>query len=67
MEATLSPLGIRPIVTRLAAGIVGRNNAVDVSRARKELGWESRVSLEEAMEEVERWVREVYIPSRRRK
>ena len=67
LEAVLTPIGIRPTMTRLAAGVMGRNNDVDNSRARKELGWKSSVDLDEAMEEIERWVREVYIPGRRGK
>jgi nucleoside-diphosphate-sugar epimerase len=65
LEALLTPLGIRPTMTRLAAGVMGRNNDVDNSRARKELGWKSRVQLEEALKEIEKWVKSVYIPSRK--
>ncbi len=65
LEALLTPLGIRPTMTRLAAGVMGRNNDVDNSRARKELGWKSRVHLEEAIKEIEQWVKSVYIPARK--
>ena len=64
LEVILAPFGLRPPMTRLAAGVMGRNNDVDTSRAREELGWKSRVGLDEAMDEIERWVREVYIPGR---
>jgi len=58
MEKTLTPLKIRPPLTRLAAGIMGRDNDVDASLARKELGWETKVSYEQAMEEIRKWVME---------
>lgn len=55
-ETLLTPLGIRPPMTRLAAGVMGQDNSVDASRARQELGWESRVSQEEAMQRIKAWV-----------
>jgi nucleoside-diphosphate-sugar epimerase len=66
LEAILSPLGIRPPLTRLAAGVMGKNLDVDTTRARKELGWTGKVGEAQAMAEIERWVREVYIPGRKR-
>ncbi|HON80623.1 MAG TPA: hypothetical protein PK544_19180 [Spirochaetota bacterium] len=59
----LTPLGIRPPITRLAAGVLGRNLDIDAGRAKRELGWRSRITLDEAMSEIERWVREHYINS----
>ncbi len=67
MEILLSPLGIRPTMTRLAAGVMGKNLNVDSSRARKELGWKSEVNLNKAMAEIEKWAKEVYIPGRKKK
>ncbi|MBN2225284.1 MAG: NAD-dependent epimerase/dehydratase family protein [Deltaproteobacteria bacterium] len=67
LEAALSPVGIRPPITRLAAGVMGRNLDVDTTRAKKELGWTGKVGEAQAMAEIERWVREVYIPGRGRK
>jgi len=58
LEKTLTPLKIRPPLTRLAAGIMGRDNDVNASLARKELGWETNVSYEQAMEEIRKWVME---------
>ena len=66
METLLTPLGIRPTMTRLAAGVMGKNLDVDNSRAKAELNWRSRVDLEEAMAEIEKWVKEVYVPGRKR-
>jgi nucleoside-diphosphate-sugar epimerase len=59
-ETLLTPLGIRPPMTRLAAGVMGKDLSVDASRARRELGWESRVSQEEAMQRIEAWVASCY-------
>lgn len=62
LETILTPLGIRPPVTRLAAGVMGKNNDVDNRRAKTELGWESRIPLETAMAEIEHWVQTSYRP-----
>ncbi len=61
-EMILTPLRIRPPVTRLAAGVLGRNNDVDTQKARQELGWSTRVPLDAALEDIAAWIREVYIP-----
>lgn len=58
------PLGIRPPITRLAVGVMGRDNRVDTFRARAELGWESRVPQEEAMTQIRKWVENSYIQRR---
>jgi nucleoside-diphosphate-sugar epimerase len=58
LEKILTPLRIRPPVTRLAAGVMGRNNDVNTSLARNELGWNTKVSYEEAMEKIRHWVLE---------
>lgn len=57
MEATLNPLNCRSPLTRLAAGVTGRNNDVDTSLARSELGWETTISYEEAMERIAQWIK----------
>jgi nucleoside-diphosphate-sugar epimerase len=67
LEIILTPFGLRPPMTRLAAGVMGRNNDVDNSRARDELGWKSLVTLDDALREIEKWVREIYIPDREKK
>lgn len=66
-EAVCTPLGIRPPVTRLAAGVMGKNAAVDCSRAKTELGWTTHIDQDTAMSKIRRWVHDVYLPSRRRK
>lgn len=58
LETILTPLHIRAPVTRLAAGAMGRDNDVDTSLAREELGWKTEVSYEDAMKKISRWVLE---------
>ncbi|NLW68305.1 MAG: NAD-dependent epimerase/dehydratase family protein [Bacteriovoracaceae bacterium] len=55
-EAALTPLAIRPPITRLAAGVMGRDNDVDTTKAKTELGWSTRVSYEQALAEIRDWV-----------
>jgi 3-dehydrosphinganine reductase len=62
LEVLLSGTSLRPLVTRLSAGVMGCDNDVDVSRARTELGWVSRVPAAEAMEEIRAWVEGEYRP-----
>ncbi len=64
-ETLLIPLDIRPPITRLAVGVMGRDNSVDTCRARTELGWESRVTQEEAMNRIKTWVENTYIQERK--
>ncbi len=48
----------RPMITRRSVGLMGRDCDVDTTRARTELGWKTRVSYEEAIREIEAWVKE---------
>jgi nucleoside-diphosphate-sugar epimerase len=60
LERVCTPLGLRPPVTRLAAHIMGRDNHVNTSRAQTELGWRTRVSYAEAMQQVGRYVNRTF-------
>jgi nucleoside-diphosphate-sugar epimerase len=60
LETLCLPLGLRPPVTRLAAAIMGRDNHVDTSKARRELGWRTRLSYAEAMGQIGRYVKEAF-------
>jgi nucleoside-diphosphate-sugar epimerase len=57
-EKISQPLGLRPAITRHSVGLMGRDNDVDTSKARSELGWETRVTYEQAMKEIRAWVEE---------
>lgn len=61
MEAVLRPLGIRPPLTRMAVGIVGRDNDVSTEKACRVLGWRTRLSYETTMQGIRRWVKEQYV------
>lgn len=60
MEKVSSPFGVRPMMTRHTLGIMGRDLDIDNSKAKEELGWSTRVTYDEAMEEISAWVRENY-------
>lgn len=57
LEKTLSELNVRPPATRHIVGLLGRDNDIDTTKAREELGWKTKASYEEAMEIIEEWVR----------
>ena len=57
-EKISPPLGIRPMITRHAVGLMGRDNDVDTTKAKTELGWKTRVSYEETMKEIGQWIKE---------
>lgn len=60
MEKIMNPLQVRAPLTRLNAGVLGRDNDVDTTLARTELGWRTTHSYDEAMEAIGRWVKETY-------
>ncbi len=55
-------LGVRPPISRMAAGVMGRNNMVSGRLAREDLGWETRVTYPEAMAEIREWFETAYRP-----
>jgi nucleoside-diphosphate-sugar epimerase len=48
----------RPIITKHAVGLMGRDCDVVTTKAQKELGWKTKVSYSEAIEEIRKWVNE---------
>ncbi len=60
MELICTPLNFRPPVTRLAVDITGRDNDVDTSRARTELGWKTKITYPEAIRKIGEWVNTTY-------
>lgn len=62
MEILCTPMGMRPPITRLAAGVMGRDNDVCNVKAKKELGWETRVTYDVGMERIARHVRVNILP-----
>lgn len=60
MEKVTTPIGARPMMTRHTVGIMGRDLDIDNSKAKKELGWRTRVQYPEAMKEISDWVSQTY-------
>lgn len=61
MDFIYTPQDKRPPLTRMSIDIVGRNNDVDNSLAKKELGWRTSVSYTTALERISAWVHDTYI------
>ncbi|HVO37847.1 MAG TPA: NAD-dependent epimerase/dehydratase family protein [Spirochaetia bacterium] len=59
MEKVYSLFGVksRPLITRMAVEIFGTDLGFPVEKARRELGYEPRVGLDEGMRRVESWLR----------
>ncbi len=51
-DRLLRPLGIETEVTRQVMGLTGRDNDVDNTRAKEDLGWQTRVPYEEAIQTI---------------
>jgi len=60
-DKLLRPLNVRITTSRHTVGLTGRDNTVDTSRARNELGWKTRIPYQKAMEEIELWVKDKYL------
>jgi 2-alkyl-3-oxoalkanoate reductase len=60
LDLIFTPLHIRPPLTRLAVSVMGRDNDVDTSLARGELGWKSKISYPEALKRIGAWITETY-------
>ncbi len=57
-EKLYAPFHARPMATRHTVGMMGRDLDVDNTKAKKELGWKTRISYEEAMKTIEAWIRD---------
>jgi 2-alkyl-3-oxoalkanoate reductase len=60
MEGICNLFHLRSPLTMLSAGVMGRNNDVDTSRAIEDLGWKTLVPYEEAMRRTGIWIQENY-------
>lgn len=60
-DAICTPLSIRPPVSRLGVAVLGRDNDVDTSLAREDLGWATRVPYGDAIKAITAWVKEKHI------
>ncbi len=59
-DMILTPLHIRPPLTRMTVDIMGRDLDVDNSLAKQELGWKTRVTYPQALAVIGPWVKERY-------
>jgi nucleoside-diphosphate-sugar epimerase len=63
MEIVSKLTGKPPKITREAVGFLTREARFSIEKARRELGYQPRISLEEGMKLTEQWLREVgYLP-----
>jgi nucleoside-diphosphate-sugar epimerase len=63
MEITSRLTGKPPKITREAVGFLTRQARFSIEKARRELGYQPRISLEEGMKLTEQWLREAgYLP-----
>ena len=53
-----SIFGLKTSLTRHSVAMMGRNNDLDTSKARRELGWKTRVSYDEAKERIREWMKQ---------
>ena len=60
-DKLLRPLNVRITTSRHTVGLIGRDNSVDTSRARNELGWKTRIPYRKAMDEIGHWVKNEYM------
>jgi 2-alkyl-3-oxoalkanoate reductase len=59
-DLVCTPLGIRPPISRMSMDIMGRDNDVDNTLAKAELGWKTKVPYPGAMEKIGSWVKATY-------
>ena len=57
-EAVCAPFGIAPPIYRRRVDFFRKSRAFDISRARRELGYRPRVSLDEGLRRTLEWYRE---------
>jgi nucleoside-diphosphate-sugar epimerase len=57
-EARAEATGRPPALTQAAVTLLTQNAEFDISKARRELGYEPRISLDEGMRLTEEWLQE---------
>lgn len=56
MEKVMPLLGKKPTISKKAVMATGSDRRVNTQKAQKELGWSSRVSYQEAMLKIDKWI-----------
>ena len=59
-DRVLRPLGIETEITRQVIGLTGRDNDVDTTRAREDLGWRTRVPYEEGIRTIREYAKGLF-------
>ncbi len=60
LDFVCTPMSLRPPVSRMSIETTGRNNDIDNTLAKTELGWKTKVTYPEAMRSIGAWVRDTY-------
>jgi len=60
-DLIFTPLHLRPPLSRMSIEITGRDNDVDNTLAKRELGWSTRVCYDDALERIGVWVKDHYL------
>ncbi len=50
--------GLKSSLTRHNVAMMGRNNDLDTSKARRELGWKTRIPYDEAKKRIRKWMKQ---------
>jgi len=59
-DRVLRPLGIETEITRQVMGLTGRDNDVDTTRAKHDLGWRTRVPYDQGIKKIEEYVKGLF-------
>lgn len=59
-DRVLRPLGIETEITRQVIGLTGRDNDVDTTRAKQNLGWRTRVPYDQGIKKIEEHVKHLF-------
>ncbi len=60
-DAICTPLGVRPPLTRMSVVLTGRDNDVDNTLAKGDLGWKTRITYQEALQRIGVWMMDRYL------
>jgi len=59
-DRVLRPLGVQTEITRQVIGLVGRDHDVDTTRAKEDLGWQTRVPYDKAIKTIQEYAKGLF-------